>query len=261
MVRWETEQRLDEFFSDLEHASHRILLLDYDGTLAPFREERNQAEPYPGIRYRLKQLLDLKSTRVVIISGRWSKHLIPLLGLAEIPEIWSSHGAERVMPDRSIQLVELNEEVIRGLADADHWGESEGLADTMERKPAGLAFHWRGLDAGRAERIRQRIEEHWKNRVSHFRLELLEFDGGVELRAADVNKGQAVQKILGEAPDDAMVAYLGDDLTDEDAFRALDGRGLRVLVRKDYRETDADVWIRPPNELLDFLDHWIIATA
>ncbi len=261
MVRWETERRLDKFFSDLEHASHRILLLDYDGTLAPFREERNQAEPYPGIRYRLKQLLDLKSTRVVIISGRWSKHLIPLLGLAEIPEIWGSHGAERVMPDRSIQLVELNEEVIKGLTEADHWGESEGLADTMERKPAGLAFHWRGLDTSRAERIRQRIEEHWINRVARHRLELHEFDGGVELRAADVSKGQAVQKILEEAPDDAMVAYLGDDLTDEDAFKALDGRGLRVLVRKDYRDTDADVWIRPPEELLDFLDHWIIATA
>ena len=83
----------------------------------------------------------------------------------------------------------------------------------------------------------------------------------MELRAADVSKGQAVQKILEEAPDDAMVAYLGDDPTDEDAFKVLDGCGLRVLVRKDYRDTDADVWIRPPEELLDFLDHWIIATA
>ena len=56
-----------------------------------------------------------------------------------------------------------------------------------------------------------------------------------------------------------MMAYLGDDLTDEAAFRALDERGLGVLVRPKLRATSADIWIRPPEELLDFLRSWLRA--
>ena len=52
------------------------------------------------------------------------------------------------------------------------------------------------------------------------------------------------------------MAYLGDDRTDEDAFRALRGRGLSVLVRAEPRETAADAWIRPPEELIEFLRTW-----
>jgi trehalose 6-phosphate phosphatase len=52
------------------------------------------------------------------------------------------------------------------------------------------------------------------------------------------------------------VAYLGDDVTDEDAFRAVKGRGLAVLVRAEYRRTAADIWIKPPHELKNFIGRW-----
>ncbi|MEW5924967.1 MAG: hypothetical protein AB1746_13365, partial [Candidatus Zixiibacteriota bacterium] len=54
-------------------------------------------------------------------------------------------------------------------------------------------------------------------------------------------------------------AYLGDDMTDEDAFSALPDSALSVLVRPEYRETKARKWIRPPEELLEFFDRWIEA--
>jgi trehalose-6-phosphatase len=62
--------------------------------------------------------------------------------------------------------------------------------------------------------------------------------------------------VLAETPEDAAVAYLGDDFTDEDAFVAVKPRGLAVLVRPEFRETAADVWIRPPRELIAFLKRW-----
>ena len=52
------------------------------------------------------------------------------------------------------------------------------------------------------------------------------------------------------------MAYLGDDLTDEDAFRAVATRGLGILVRQELRKTAAVAWLRPPEELLDFLHRW-----
>jgi trehalose-6-phosphatase len=52
------------------------------------------------------------------------------------------------------------------------------------------------------------------------------------------------------------IAFLGDDLTDEDAFQVLRGRGLTILVRADHRETMAEAWLKPPAELIDFLERW-----
>ncbi len=69
---------------------------------------------------------------------------------------------------------------------------------------------------------------------------------------------------MADLPDDRFAAFLGDDLTDEDAFRVLRSRGeenrnLAVLVRGEARESYAQLWLKPPKELLQFLDGWIEA--
>jgi trehalose-6-phosphatase len=90
-------------------------------------------------------------------------------------------------------------------------------------------------------------------------LHLLPFDGGLELRVPGKNKGDVVSVILAEAGENVAAAFLGDDQTDENAFRAIKGRGLSVLVRLEPRPTMADVWLRPPDELARFLRDWLIA--
>jgi trehalose-6-phosphatase len=86
-------------------------------------------------------------------------------------------------------------------------------------------------------------------------MRLLQFDGGLELLAGR-NKGDALRMILHELGRQTPIAYLGDDLTDEDAFEALEGRGLGVLVRREWRPSGAVVWVRPPGELRKFLEDW-----
>jgi trehalose 6-phosphate phosphatase len=54
-------------------------------------------------------------------------------------------------------------------------------------------------------------------------------------------------------------AYLGDDNTDEHAFQAVNGRGLSVLVRSGWRQTAAQLWLGPPDEVLGFLTRWLEA--
>jgi trehalose-phosphatase len=88
---------------------------------------------------------------------------------------------------------------------------------------------------------------------------LLPFDGGLELRAPGKNKGDAVNTILNEAGPKVAAAYLGDDQTDENAFRAIKERGVSILVRPEPRPTVADVWLRPPEELGRFLREWLTA--
>ncbi len=92
-------------------------------------------------------------------------------------------------------------------------------------------------------------------------LVLAEFDEGVEIRLRAANKGDALKKLLSEVSSDVPVAYLGDDITDEDAFRVLNGRGLTVLVGPKHRFTAAQVWLKPPDELIQFLTEWIRASG
>ena len=67
---------LDAFFDQLSR-SKSLLLLDYDGTIAPFKIHPEEAKPYPGIGERLIQMQALPRTTVIIISGRALSSLIP----------------------------------------------------------------------------------------------------------------------------------------------------------------------------------------
>ena len=72
-----------------------LLMLDYDGTLAPFTTRRDHAFPYPGVRELLQQVTLASHTRVVIISGRDVSAISDLLDLNPGPEIWGLHGIQR----------------------------------------------------------------------------------------------------------------------------------------------------------------------
>ncbi|MDF1536007.1 MAG: trehalose-phosphatase [bacterium] len=245
-----------KFWEDLKAARSKVLFLDYDGTLAPFRENRREATPYPGVREILEKILESGVCRVVLISGRWTKDLPPLLGLKKLPEIWGSHGLERLFPNGRYEVAALSEEEIRGLAEADGLITEAGLGRHSEQKPGCRALHWRGLDKNARDRLISRIEEKLAPLARKTGLVLKEFDGGLELRAPGRDKGDAVQTVLTEEGPGAACAYLGDDLTDEDAFKALGGRGLGILVREQWRPTAASAWLQPPWELIRFLERW-----
>lgn len=248
--------KLDAFWRSLKEASQRALLLDYDGTLAPFREERNQAVPYPGVREELAALLVEGTTRLVIVSGRSIEDILPLLGLERPPEIWGCHGWERLLPDGTHELGDLPEGAAEALEEATNRLRQAGYGDRCERKPVSVAFHWRGLEQERVERLEKEIAGAWAPLAEKDALELHPFDGGLELRIPGRDKGFAVEQIFADLDEGAAVAYLGDDRTDEDAFRALTGRGLSILVRREPRPTAAELRLVPPEDLLHFLSQW-----
>lgn len=248
---------IDTFFQHLETAPARCLMLDYDGTLAPFHVDPAKAEPYPGVCDAVNRIQDTGCTRVVIISGRWSRDLLPLLRLQRMPEIWGCHGWELVRPDGSRKAEVIAPEVLQRLVEVDEWsGEIEALGGRCEFKPASVAIHWRGLAPDTIIAIRELVSLRWSAPELQAALSWHDFDGGIELRVPGRTKASAVEAVLAELPPGAAAAYLGDDSTDEDAFRSISSRGLGVLVRKKYRETAAQHWITPPDGLLDFLQHW-----
>lgn len=248
---------LDAYYAALSAASERVLMLDYDGTLAPFKIRPDQAVPYPGVVQLLDAVMAQADTRVVIVSGRRASEVAALLSLQRSPEIWGAHGWERMSVGGVVRVQEAAEETRKALSSAEASAEGFRRAGgRIECKPASVALHWRGLPVIKIARLREQVKSAWQPFAADGLLELIAFDGGLELRARGTNKEHAVRTVLAESGAACVAAYLGDDITDEDAFRAIKGRGLAVLVRSEPRETLADLWLKPPRELIAFLQRW-----
>jgi trehalose 6-phosphate phosphatase len=240
-------------------APRSLLMLDYDGTLAPFRNDPEQAFPYPGVSEVLQQIVRFSKTRVVIISGRDANDIIPLLGIEPAPEVWGLHGLQRLRPDGSAEPSPLDEATVEALAAADSWLLYQHLQHAAEYKTGSIAVQWRGLGECEAEAIRGRVLLGWVAIAKQTGLALLEFNGGVEIRAGKANKGAAVRTVMSEMNPDTPTAYLGDDTTGDLAFQAVNSRGLSVLVCSRPRTTSAQLQLRPPGEVIDFLTQWLKA--
>ncbi len=250
---------LEHFLRNVAQAQQSALLLDYDGTLAPFRQVRHEAFPYPGVTPLLREIIATGRTRVVLITGRRAHEVIPLLGVSPHPEVWGTHGLERLHNDGLHEMQPMDSYTLDALAAADEWLDSLKLHHLAEHKLGSLAVHWRGLAEDEIREIRCKVMLGWLSIADRACLTLEQFDGGVEIRMADRSKGDAVGAILAELDVDAPVVYLGDDQSDEDAFRVLQDRGLGVLVRPQWRETAANFWLRPPAQLIGFLRDWLAA--
>jgi len=244
---------LEEFLKKLE-VERSLLLLDYDGTLAPFQIDPEKAVPYPGVVERLEKIMESARTRLIIVSGRAIDSLLPLLPLDPLPEIWGCHGGERLVAGKK-SVKALSEKQQQGILTAKELVRGTASENRCEIKPLSIAVHWRGCSKEEIAAVRRVLQID----ATPYDLEKHEFDGGIEFRIKDMNKGGAISTIKKEVGSAPLLAYAGDDATDEEAFEALGSRGLKILVRKEFRSTLADIQLIPPKELLAFLDRWIDA--
>lgn len=259
----EAAEKLDEFFCVFAGTARPLLLLDYDGTLAPFRVDRFTARPWGGVRDLLAAIQRQGQTQMAIVTGRPAQEIAPLLGLHPPLEVWGLHGAERLRPDGRCELEQAPPATQAKLQEMRELLQRDSQGGLFEDKANGVVMHWRGLSRNRQAGIERQTRELFEPLALMEGLALLEFDAGLELRVGR-NKGGAVEAILAEEAPSAPAAYLGDDLSDESAFRSINKlgpRGLSVLVRSKQRETAAAIWLRPPRELLAFLERWIEAFA
>jgi len=259
VLRPELQSRIQPFLDSVAEASRALLMLDYDGTLAPFNIERDRAFPGYELVQTLQEIVRDGHTRVVIVSGRDASELIRLLRIQPMPELWGLHGFQRREPDGTYQLAQLEKNHLDALFDARRWLEYQRLLPCAEFKTGSIAVHWRGREEREQADIRMRVLLGWERLADVAGLQILEFDGGLEIRVPGPDKGNVVRQLLAEMRANAPAAYLGDDATDERAFRELRGRGLTVLVRSQWRPTAAQLWMESPSDVSDFLSQWLDA--
>src|SRR5690606_29989323 len=155
----------------------------------PFKIRPEDATPYPGVTPLLDELMARGGTRVVLVSGRRAHEVAKLLALQRPVEVWGVHGWERLLPDGTLHALDPGGAVRDALEQAEAQGGSVLAPGTrLERKPASVAFHWRGLPARAVAPVRRRLMEAWAPLAGGGVLELMPFDGGMELRARGTNK-------------------------------------------------------------------------
>jgi len=234
-------EREQEFFARMENG-HATVFLDYDGTLTPIVEDHTKAFLPDAMRATVAALA--RRCPVVIVSGR---DLAKLRELVALDSVWlaGSHGFEIAGPGGAGHSLEKGSEFLPELdAVEEELAERlDGIAGhSLERKRFSIAVHYRNVDPADVDRliaiVREVLEAHPKLRSG----------GGKKVReiGPDIhwNKGEAVRWIrqeLSAGQSDSVPLYVGDDITDEDAFRVLAGQGICVAVRHDEtRQTAAD---------------------
>lgn len=235
----------------------RILLLDYDGTLADFHQERMQARPHPLIRGLLRKLNTVPNSRVAIVSGRPAQELHELLGEDVNIEIWGAHGWEHWIPGKSLVVWDVPRDSANTISEAA--AATQALVDPhhVEIKAGSVAIHTRALPYEDRRVVSHEIPRVWEPLALNSRLQMIRFDGGFELRDVSRTKATAVNEMRAGLQSEALFAYLGDDITDEDAFKQLGDKDWSVLVGKETRTTYATYWIQPHSGVARFLSHWI----
>lgn len=236
------------------------LFLDYDGTLTPIVERPADAT----LPARTRDVLARAAGRVpvAVISGRDLSDVRRLVGL---DALWyaGSHGFDIAGPGGRRERRAREALPALGEAEAELRRAVEASGDfpgaRVERKEFAVAVHYRGAPRGRVPDLRRRVEEV---AGSHAGLRTTGGKKVVELRPdVEWDKGRALRWLWGMMGLDGEIHhpfYLGDDVTDEDAFRVLAGglAGTGVVVRgeEDRRPSRADYALADPDEVRRFLE-------
>ena len=223
-----------------EAPQRAAILLDVDGTLAPIAPRPDGARVPEETRAEVQRLAGTYAL-VACISGRTGDDARRLVGVDGVRYV-GSHGLE-LEPEAGDWV-----ERIRSFAAGVDW--------PVEDKGLTVSFHYREAEdeegalaylEGVAERARG------EGLVPRFGRKVLEIRPPVP-----AHKGTAVRHLLAAA-DLERALYAGDDTTDLDAFRALDGLelGVRVAVSSDEAPKDlvggADIVVASPAELVELL--------
>jgi trehalose-phosphatase len=254
---------LEEFFDSLQYAQDPLLLLDYDGTLADFRINRFHARPWSGVRELLVQIQRDNRTRLMVVTGRPGSEINPMLQLDTPVEVWGLHGAEHIFVDGQREVDAAPPEALVKLDELREFLQRDSFGGLLENKPNAVVMHWRGHTPRQIQAIERKTRALFEPAAQISGLSLLPFEAGIELRVGR-DKGEAVKAIIEQAKPGTPVTYVGDDLTDESAFCTVNeahASHVSVLMRREWRQTNAEVWLRPPEELKWFLKEWLKALS
>jgi trehalose 6-phosphate synthase/phosphatase len=219
------EQLVDEYGD----AQSRLLFLDYDGVLAPFKTNPSQAKPSKQLLRLLEKLCSDARNTVVINSGRTSRDLDAWF--AGLPlHLAAEHGALTKSPSQKKWHVNrgktaIPEAKIRPIL--EYYAEKTPGAQ-VESKDSSLVWHYRDAHPYTAQKNLVTLRRKLRPLAKKYNLLIEPGHKVLEIREAGVSKGAAARELI--KPSQDFILAIGDDLTDESMFRALPKKSYTVKV-------------------------------
>ncbi|QMW01534.1 bifunctional alpha,alpha-trehalose-phosphate synthase (UDP-forming)/trehalose-phosphatase [Spirosoma foliorum] len=251
----ETDLPIQPFMTAFSDARKRLLLVDFDGTLAPIVNDPADARPSDSLQTILVQLAE--SSDVVVISGRNRSFLEKTF--TRIPvHLVAEHGAFLKKPDQPWQRLDLS---------ADDWVEPVRLTmdhfvdrfpgSFIEGKETAIAWHYRMAESEEVEGQAIDLATQLRRVASSIPLTVIQGNKVVEVKPAQHSKGTVAQTIAEQKPYDFIIS-IGDDTTDEDMFRQLPnwaytlkvGSGVSFARYRLARQQDVEALLQRMNDVL-----------
>lgn len=250
---------LQDALTTLAHTDRLAVALDFDGVLAPLVDDPTRSVPLEASIAEVVALSTCPRTRVAVVSGR---NLAGLHAVYEPPAgtlLYGSHGAETTQVPTNgnswnTQSFELTQEETDTLTNLDIAAQKleedlHGTGFWVERKPLGRGFHTRKVARTHLPDITKRLDEL----IAQFPgVRVVRGHDIVELTVRKVTKGDAALKL--QATTNATgILYVGDDVTDEDAFRALADVPGAVTIKVGEGDTAAKFRVATPQDVTHVL--------
>jgi trehalose 6-phosphate phosphatase len=249
----QTKGRVPHLFDCWEQISGRIqtandirLFLDFDGTLVSICPSPEDVKLSEIFRRALRQLTRRRRVHVAIVSGRRTAALCEYVRVPRI-QFLGLYGSEKngrlVLPRKTREALPGLRSLLMSLP-----AESPGIH--VEEKGVSFAVHFRGASFDVQRRTRAWIRQLLTSIRADFRV--IQSNTAWELVPRQVKgKGVAMREVISGLRAPFLPIYIGDDLTDEPAFKALQ-RGITVRVGP-ASGTNAHFWLRDPEEVRTFV--------
>jgi trehalose 6-phosphate phosphatase len=237
-----------------------LVATDFDGTLAPLVTDPTTARAVQGGLEALRAAAAMPGVTVALVSGRDVGMLRELTGVSpqEPIVLVGSHGAHTSLEDEDAPLLSpAQAELLSQLtADAEDVVARHPGA-RLERKPASVAVHTRGLEPATAAAT---LEDAAAVPSRHDGVHVMPGKQVVEMAVLATNKGTALVD-LARLRGAGATLYLGDDVTDERAFEALDPARGDVTVKVGTGETAAAYRVDDVPGVVATLDLFVAARS
>lgn len=249
------------FSADIKTASRVLLLSDYDGTLTPIVGNPKDAVLSPEVREKLRALAEKPAVSVGIVSGRLLSELKTLVGIDTLYYA-GNHGLEIEGPGLSFihEAARQSQAEMKDLVGqfAVKLGDIDGVF--IENKILSLSVHYRLVKESRRAEVTEIFDRITSPLLREGRIRVSSGKMVCEVRPpVDWHKGKAVETIKTEIEaalggGESLPIYLGDDTTDEDAFKVIRRPlGWSIFIGPENHSSNADYYLDSPAEVAVFL--------
>jgi trehalose 6-phosphate synthase/phosphatase len=239
---------------DYSKATKRVILLDYDGTLTAFTRIPADAVPSAELLQLLTKISADKKNELVIISGRDSKTLQEWLGHLPV-NLVAEHGAALRYSDGDWETQTSSnnawKEQIRPIMQLF---VTRCAGSFVEEKENTLAWHYRNTHPDLGFTRSRELMNTLLQLVTNTSLQVIDGNKVLEVRLAGVDKGATATKLLDKFHPDFTMC-IGDDVTDEDMFRALDNKGYTIKIGSGATAAQYNILLQ--QEVLPFLEQFV----